>query len=291
MPTETDIYSDARLAEWGDSDRVGVWNSARRHRVLATLPIILLVGAAVFFGLARGPSYSAESRLIVGRLDISAPGALAGFQEATQSLAAAYSRAIVADAVVDPVSKQLRIDTTSVRDQTSATPIQNANVFKIDATGPDARTAVSLANAMTTSLIRYVLRLNRTNPDAPRLLAQFRSAALRYERALRTQQRLDSRATRTGSLGDQQAANQARVSTQQALLERETFRTGYQTSQEGQSSSSQIQVLAPAARASNDRTTVLEELILAGLVAGILVGLAAATLRENSRRARRQAGV
>src|SRR6185503_13618714 len=75
-----------------------------RHPLIALLPVILLIGAAIAVADRREPTFSAESRVAIGSFSPSeqtAPGAaFAGTQ-----FAAAYSRAITAEDVVRPVAK------------------------------------------------------------------------------------------------------------------------------------------------------------------------------------------
>ena len=47
---------------------IGVLSAVRRHWIVATLPVILLVGAAVALGLERPPRYTATANLSVGRI-------------------------------------------------------------------------------------------------------------------------------------------------------------------------------------------------------------------------------
>jgi hypothetical protein len=279
----------ANMEDWGDTGRTGVLTAARRHPFLVLFPLLIFVGAAVFLGLARDPSYTAESRVIVGRLDVSQPGSLAGFQDATEALAAGYSRSVVADAVTGPVGREFGLTRKQVRDRISATPVPSANVFRIQATTANKAGSIRLANATTASLIAYILKLNRNNPDQGRILKQFSTAALLYRERFAVQQRLQRRSDRLGTPSAQQDLDRASASTEDALLQRETYRIAYQNSEGGQATSSQLQVLAPANDTSSDRISILELLLLAGVVAGLLVGIAFATLRENTRRSTRAA--
>ena len=89
---------------------IGVLSAVRRHWIVATLPVILLVGAAVALGLERPPRYTATANLSVGRIYVDNPAGVSGVLEATQSLAAVYSRAIRSTAVQTETARRFGRD-------------------------------------------------------------------------------------------------------------------------------------------------------------------------------------
>src|ERR1044072_6226706 len=80
--------------------RIGVFESVRRHKFLAALPLLVLVALALAYALLITPTYTAESYQSIGRLDVNEPGTLSGFQEATETLAVTYARGIYAPTVI-----------------------------------------------------------------------------------------------------------------------------------------------------------------------------------------------
>ena len=62
--------------EFQPPPRIGVSAAVRRYWMLALLPLIVLVPVIGVVAAKRQPKYSAEARLIVGRLNISTPGAV-----------------------------------------------------------------------------------------------------------------------------------------------------------------------------------------------------------------------
>ena len=84
------------------------------------LPILVFVPVAGVVAAKRTPTYTAEARLMVGRLNISTPGAVQGFATAAQDLASTYPLVIDADGVVNPVARQLRTTPADVRSRLSA---------------------------------------------------------------------------------------------------------------------------------------------------------------------------
>jgi capsular polysaccharide biosynthesis protein len=101
---------------------VPVGRSALRHPLLVVVPVLIGLAIAGYVGLSRTPVYTGTAQMSIGRIDLGAPGALAGFSVATQNLASAYSRAIDADAVVHPVAAKLHTTDESVKRRVSASP-------------------------------------------------------------------------------------------------------------------------------------------------------------------------
>src|SRR3954451_13961439 len=83
--------------------RVGVLEAILRSLPLVILPMLLLVGGAVAYGLKRDPVYTSEARLNVGVLSLTTQ-TIPGYTTAVQQLAVSYSRAIDATQVVSPVA-------------------------------------------------------------------------------------------------------------------------------------------------------------------------------------------
>src|SRR4051812_9451962 len=104
IPYGADVPANGRDTELGPyaprphAPRISILRAARRHWVLVALPIVVFVALAAGIGLSREPTYTGAARLNIGRIDVSAPGALSGFSAATQALASSYSRAIDAEA-------------------------------------------------------------------------------------------------------------------------------------------------------------------------------------------------
>jgi len=262
---------------------VPVGRSALQRPLLVIVPILLGLALGGFAALSRTPVYTGTTQMSIGRIDLSAPGALAGFSVATQNLAAAYSRAITADAVLRPVSKQLGVSQADLKKRVSASPIAESPVFIIEAKTSSPKAAGATAKAAGESLTRYVTELNRSNPDSQRLFGLFQDAAVRYSRLQTAEDRISQEYDKNPSSTNQRRLDQARAATEGALLQRETLRGSYQTSRQGQSSTSLVQILSPAQEASSDRTTKLEIFLFAGLLGGVILGLGLATWWANRR--------
>lgn len=262
------------------SAQIGIWESMRRHWIVAMLPALLLIPIGVGIGVARSPRYTAESRLIVGRLAIGNPG-LSGFVTATQSLASAYSRAVTATGVVEPVARKLGMTTSEVGSRVAGSPIQQSPVLRIIATGTSTAQAIALANTTSTALIAYVSSLNRENPDGSRLLTQYGRASRAFNRAdlkLQAAQGTFRRRPNAAHAAALSAATSARAAAQ---LEMQTAGALYQASEAGQAAASLVGTLNDATSATSDRRSVEELLGIVGALVGLAIGAALATARAK----------
>jgi hypothetical protein len=238
------------------------------------LPALLLLGLGLFVGLSRPPKYTAEARLTVGRLDVD-PAALATFASATNSLASAYSRAVYAEPVVRRVSRRLGIPESKVRARTSATPVAESPVIRVKATGKQKRPTTRLANATALALASYTTTLNRSNADSSLILKQYRKASLDLSRASDRRDGLKQAAAPKDELGA------AEADVRSARLRTNSLATAYEGSQRGKGAAQLVQPLAEASGASSDRLSIMEILAFVGLLAGLLIGIAVATVRAN----------
>src|SRR4051794_35710672 len=132
--------------------RIGTFDAIRRHKILFLLPLVLFIGAGAAYGFVRKPTYTAEARLQVGRLDVSQPGALAGFANATQALAATYSRAITADQIRVPVAQKTGLRPGQVGSHLTATPVREGAVIRVIANDKHRARAIDIANVATQQL-------------------------------------------------------------------------------------------------------------------------------------------
>ena len=280
----TDTAYEHTRPQWQgmpDGPRVTLLGAARRHWGLILVQVLIAMAGAGAIGLAREPVYTASVRMNVGRLDVSAPGAVAGFSTATQALASAYSRAIHAEQVTGPVSRTVGLPRTAVDRQIAGTPLPNSSIFTIEGRGRTPGAAVLLANTTGRDLITYLTNLNRVNPDSQRLFEQFQAAALDVHKRSDISKRLEAALGSNPNSASRSAANQALATLDAAILRRETLRSVYQSSQGGQSSTSLVQILARATNARSDRGTRLQLLLFLGAAAGLVLGLVLATLRAN----------
>jgi uncharacterized protein involved in exopolysaccharide biosynthesis len=290
-PREVSADDDGqRYATPAPRPRIGLWEALRRQWQSVALVLILFVGAGVALGLNRIPVYTAESRLAVGRLDISAPGAVSGFATATQALASQYSRVVYARRVLRRVSRAVGVPPQEVAESISASPIPQSPIFTIEADAPSEAQAVALSSATSRALVGYITKLNRTNPDTPRLLRAFRRANLRQNRRRAEEERLEEAAALIPTAATREAAARAQTRTETAELEADTLSTAYQASRQSQAATSLVQVLSRPSEATSDRWSVLQLYAFIGLVAACAVGLALAVAAAQRQTRRALAG-
>jgi uncharacterized protein involved in exopolysaccharide biosynthesis len=255
----------------------------RRHKLVAVLPVIVLVGLAVLYSLDRQPVYKAEARQAIGRVDVSQPGALAGFQSATKALASSYSRAIVAPEVVDRVARATKLTRGEVRDRLKATPIPESAVISVRGTGPSEREAIAVATSGARALDAYVAALNRSNPNAHRLFREYTRASGRLSdrRFVLQQAKHDAGSDRSAAANRriqqlQRDVDEARLTTQVAA-------ENYAISRRSESNVSILQTISLPQSATSDKDTNFQIVLFGAVVAGILLGIALASLLANRR--------
>jgi uncharacterized protein involved in exopolysaccharide biosynthesis len=150
----------------------------------------------------------------------------------------------------------------------------------------DRATAVALANAGSTALIRYAATLNLANPDTGRLLTAYHDAATATARADARTKAAQAAFNRNRNPSNRNALVQANAALGTAQLQEQTLGGAFQASQQGQGSAAALELISRANSASSDRTSKLQIAGFAGLVLGLLVGAALALLRANRRTAR-----
>ncbi len=273
----------------GAPPRVTLWSALCRHPFVAIIPVLLLVGGAVAAGLARSPSYNADVRLSVGRLDASSPEMLVGFTQATEALAETYSRSVAGDAVVARAARALGIRRRVLRGRISAAPIPVSPVFRIRAETTSARSAIATANAVSDALVRRARRLAASNATSNELLQRYRDAVEELETRRAT---LDDAAGQHEAWpyeAQLEALNRAKSDVATAELRARTVGETYRASQGTAGSTALLDVIQRAHVASSDRDSVLQLLVFAALVAGLALGASLAVWREH-RKLRRQLG-
>jgi capsular polysaccharide biosynthesis protein len=255
--------------------------SARNHWQLIVVFTMLgvLLGAA--FGFLRTPTYTAESRLVVGKTaQLSNLASIPGLDAAGQSLAASYSRLVGTDAVLNDTAKRLG---GSIDGSLSASPIPLSPVVLVEASAKSREQAVALAKAGSAALIDAVNTLNEQQgkaaddllkqyQDADRVLiaAQINVNSLRQQYAAQ----LNGGAA-AATLDDLQTkVNVAQTEVDAAQVKKDALAATYNGVFSPTALNSQIlQRVGTAAATGNNRKSTLEMGVLVGLVLGGLLGL------------------
>jgi capsular polysaccharide biosynthesis protein len=131
-----------------------LFTAIRWHPWVATLPVLLLLGAGIALGVMRTPLYTADARLAV-RIDTSEPAAVINASETSSALATTFSRTATASAVIEPVAAELRMSEPAVGNAIVGTPVPSSSIFQIEAEAESANRAVELANSISDSLVDY----------------------------------------------------------------------------------------------------------------------------------------
>ena len=155
----------------------------------------------------------------------------------------------------------------------SATEVPNSSVIRVDATNKSAIDAVNLANAASNALVADLGSLGRHDPTLPRLSRQLQKAELAYERA---QAKAPGNTQPLTPQGEQLLARAAT-----ARVELNSLIQTYQAAVQNQAVAPNLRTVTYAAGASSDRTSKLQLAVVGALVAGLILGLALATLRAN----------
>lgn len=261
--------------------RVGVLESVRRHKLLAATPLIVLVIAALVYTFATTPTYTAETYQSIGRLDVNEPGTLSGFQEATETLAITYARAIYAPSVVASVSEQSGLTPDEVRDRVIAYTVPESAVFVVAADGSAEGDAIELSTQASEALQRYIQTLNAENPNSVRLFREFRRQSNNIARLRGEYVALQRQFGGSPNAAERRRLNAVETRLAAAHLERNVAQENYEDSQASLSAINVVQTLALPETADSDRFETLQIALFIAVAAGILLGLALATYRAN----------
>jgi capsular polysaccharide biosynthesis protein len=276
---------DAATGAAGPPRSIDLWAAARKRPLVVILCGICFLAVGVILGLQKAPEYAASTRMVV-QIGTSEPTALGGIAEAVVVEAASFSRAIESNAVIAPTAAALGLTLGEVAGHVSATPVAQSGDITVTATGSSSAAAVSLANAVSNSLSRYVELVSNPGQKPTVILAEYERAGARV-RTL--QRRVSDLAAHLGSAGAESVPlGRLEARLQAAILRRETLKMHYQSA-----------LLAPTTRltavvrptsASSNRSSKVALLGVVGLIFGIVVGLVVVTL-DASRAARRALAV
>jgi uncharacterized protein involved in exopolysaccharide biosynthesis len=261
--------------------RIGVLESVRRYKLLAALPLIVLLAAALAYGAIVTPTYTAESFNSIGRLDVNEPGTLAGFQEATETLAITYARAVFASSVVNRVSDRLGMPVSEVRSKLRAYTVPESAVFVVTGSADSEDEAIAVSIEGAAALQRYIRQLNAENPNSDRLFREYRRAIAEIARVRGDLVALQRRFGDNPTASERAQLNRLETRFGTAQLERVVAQENYEDSQASQSAINVVQTLALPETAESDRWDRLQIALFIAVSAGILLGLALATYRAN----------
>lgn len=246
------------------------------HPFLTLLPVVLLVGAAIAYGMTREPVYTAEARLGVGSLSPTA-AAMTPSTDANEQLAATYARGITSAPVAEQVSRRSGLPEGVVRTRLDASPVAESPTFWITGSGPSEREAVSLARDATAAMRAWVATISGGDNSAG-LLRDYERAQLRVSAA----QRELEEAELVGGAAEQRA----KAAYQTAQLQAGALRADY-LDEFGHRGGQPVRVVTEADVATSDASRKQKLFVVAGALAGITLGVLLATLVAALGRRRR----
>lgn len=253
--------------------------SLRDRWLVVALAVLVLGSAGVAAGLAREPTYEAESQLSVGQASI-ATQSTAGYAQAVQNLAGVYSRIVRGDEVVRDTARALNQPAASLRGRLSADPVPESSVFRVTARATSAEQAIRVNRAATKAALDYIDTLSNSGEDAAReSFDRYVSANRRANQRRAQANALPNTAANADEIADlrSKAAASDLIAEAAAQVYRDN-RTPTTTEFKG------AIVLTSATSATNDRDSWAARLAIAGIGAGLVTGAAVALLMGPRRR-------
>lgn len=282
-------------------DSIG--RSALNHPVLVAFLAILGLVVGVGIGYEHPPSYSAQVQLMVGRTSTLAADQIPGLAAGVQSLASDYARLATTSTVVKDTEKALGVK--KIPGSLSASPVPQSFIINVSASAANKTEAMAIANAGASSLVKYITAsTNDTVAQLDPLLNNYNRAEGQYlqltAEANLVQHQLDVLYAQMGNhspsaaqAAKEVALNNRIVSLQSqasaAQLQANAYNNQYNSALPPLTTQQEmVQATGPAQFTGSDRKSWIEAAGLLGLVGGLIIGLAGASL-VDSRRARRRA--
>lgn len=264
----------------------------RRWPLVLLLGVVCAVlGAAV--GLAANPTYTSTAQFLVGSPNVIAQ-AVPGYVAATQSLASSYSRQAESSQLVVPVARQMGLSPATVSARLSASPVPDSNIINLAASGPSANAAHQLAVVASKQLQKLVHTTEFGSNGSGTLKAyEQESNAIELDEALIRQISAAQSSSTTATQSSSTTAAQSSTTVSPAMLAAQTalaaaqlraqaLAANFVQSQQTSSAAAGVQTLNAAGSATNNRSSVAQKAILAGLVAGLVLGGLVGFLLETS---------
>ena len=254
--------------------------------LIALVGLLLGVGAAA----ARHPRWAASEQLYVGKtLSLNNTAAIPGLADAANQIASDYSRLISTSTVQADAARRLG-HPGHLGGTLSATEIPQSPQISVDAKAGSQAAAVALADAGSKALMAAVQSINSASSGQLQgLLDQYQSLQSTISNDQGQVGSLQSQitslrasggsASQIGDLQRRLTDLQTEISADQlkASAVQNQYTTSYAPLQQQEQVVSSI---GPAQGTGSDRTKYAELLGLIGLVVGLLVGIAVASLRD-----------
>jgi len=244
--------------------------------MLLIVPAVVLAFLGAVLGVKLSPTYTATAQLVVQPL---APtvAQLSGAVQAAEDQATNESRLVTSSGVTIPLAREFHTTSTSIANDISATPIPSSTVIRLDAEAGSAHTAVALANAAATVFSRYVNAELRSTAESDAVLKRYEAAEVLYSRANIAKAASEAHGvSRTAPAHLKAAAAFAAAEVRARALVAQ-----YQSTIQALATAPAVKSFSSATNASSNRSSLLETYVLGGLVVGLLLGAAVATMLAN----------
>ena len=286
-PPTSPAYAPAGFGYGRGPERVDAISAMLRYPLLVIIPILVLV--AVGFALAgkKHTTYKAESQVLIGQPAPGTSGQLPGVVQAEQALAGIYAREIDFNQVLVPLARRQGTTPAAISSRLSAAPDPQSPLVRIFATGKSTADAVALANGAAAKFASAMNSINQSNGSTNNAFGSYQGAVIAYQRALAKQRQIQEKLTNAGenpSTSTDPSLLKATVATQVAELHQTTLATQYESLLATQNNAPRLSVFQSAVGATTNHASNLEIYVFGGVVAGLLIGAASATLLANRRR-------
>jgi capsular polysaccharide biosynthesis protein len=271
------------LIEVQEEGYFSLGRSAVRH--WPVLAVVILLG--LLFGIGAGgvisPTYTARAEVIIGKsLNLTNTAAISGFPSAEAQLAQNYARLAGTPAYESALQAKLG---RPLQGWTNATGVAQSPIIDVYGYSRSQADAVALANAASAALIDTINSVNQQTSTANQsLLSQYQTQSVVLEQDQQKVTELQAKIAATG--GPTRSPLQAELVQASAAVDTDRFKLntlGNQYAAEfnpNQAIQEAVYPLGGAAAQGGNRTTHIEIGGIAGLVAGVLVGLAIAAFMD-----------
>ena len=270
----------------GGPGRTGPLAASRRYWYVVLVAVLACGAAAAVWAARRPVNYTAESRISAMNLQLQNIAALPGVLDASRALTTVYARAAAADAVTRPVARRQHVTRAYVANHVTATPLPDAPVIKISATGTSTAQAIGLANGTARSLLAYAKAQSGAGLSDRGLLARFRRQQRQRAKLQQAQSDAQKNLRNLDTPGNRAKLAGASADLADADLRLEALRVEYLNGQETRRAAPTAQPMTTATTATSDRTSQIQIAAFAGVIVGLAVGLALAALLAARRQRR-----
>ena len=275
-------------SDWALQDSSLV-DAVRGNWRIVALAVAILMLAALAYGLLRNPVYTATADINIGRADVKTTS-ISGFVEGATVLAATYSEALEGQELRQQIAGVSNIPAPEVAERVEATAIPDRPTFTVRASGDDNASAVALAFIVIDELQKYADETNNSDEQADEVFRRYRSNARQLtslrSRISRLERQLDG-ASSTEQRRLEDEIDQLNVEADVFALQVETLGELYREARGDEQGSVRLSVLNPPTDAQSDRFSVLQQVLFAALVSGLILGAGLAVLVESRTRRRK----